>query len=436
MKPKLFYLSFAVGAWLLASGMLFLAGCSPTAHVTEPQKSKTATMSVQDVPHAMPTADTPVDSCAIANIYVGRTVSGRRQLKPIICGLPPMPGMETEDAIMKSLRWLKAKQNTDGTWSKDAPESVTALALLCFLAHGELTDSKEFGATVEKAANYLATRMKMLPDGGVLTPQTPEAHALVTLALAEMYGMTQNPILMEPVKKGLAVILAGQQSAGGWAVGYQKDGDWNLAFSTRQIQALTAGIEAVSDHSPYAQSRNKAAEFILKTASKDGVFFNTPVDKATSAHAQAAGAFCLYMTEQTDSPEFKAISQWLRDHAKPAWKDDTRITQEGGMDAGLVDWYFQSAAKLGEKKADQDWKIWNAQLSKELLPNQEKDGYWNSPPATTGSTVTSVTASDADLYYVTAYCCLTLEVKYRFLPSLHLPKEEPVPLQNEPIPPE
>ncbi len=416
--------------------MLFLAGCSPTAHVPEPPKSKTATMSVQDVPHAMPTADTPVDSCAIAdlqvakpkppedwvldiktsnapikiaNIYVGRTVSGRRQLKPIICGLPPMPGMETEDAILKSLRWLKEKQNEDGSWSKDAPEAVTALALLCFLIQNELPDSKEFGATVEKAGRYLTERLNALPDGGVLAPQTPEAHALATRTMAEFYMTTRLPSAKIAMEKGLAIIIANQRPDGGWAVGYKRDGGWDLAFSARQIEALWGGFVSGTTSPQLMESKDKAAAFVQKTAFRYGAFRNSATALSISPLAQAAGVFSLQLLGKKDSTEVAAALKWLQENGKVAWRDT-----EYHPDSPAA-WLYQSETMYYNNSAD--WAKWKAQGTRELILNQKSDGHWGLPPVKTTDGDTAVQL-DSRSYYATIYCCMVLDLGVR---RHHLP---------------
>ena len=71
---------------------------------------------------------------------------------------------QTEAAVMKALRWLKATQSADGSWGANKALGLNrqmdkaagaGFAILTFLAHGETPASPEFGKTVEKALNYL-----------------------------------------------------------------------------------------------------------------------------------------------------------------------------------------------------------------------------------------------------------------------------------------
>ena len=62
----------------------------------------------------------------------------------------------TEAAVMKVLWWLKAHQNTDGSWGQANKAANTAFAVLTYLAHGEHPGSlspytKDFGPVVQSA---------------------------------------------------------------------------------------------------------------------------------------------------------------------------------------------------------------------------------------------------------------------------------------------
>ena len=123
----------------------------------------------------------------------------------------------TERAVMKALRWLKATQAPDGSWGTKPELGLTkgmdkaagaGFAVLTFLAHGETPASKEFGPTVEKALNYLINSVhvvkgkdgKEAKDPNGLTPYVKMSGAggaeygflIGTYALCEAYGMTKN----------------------------------------------------------------------------------------------------------------------------------------------------------------------------------------------------------------------------------------------------
>jgi len=111
---------------------------------------------------------------------------------------------------MKALRWLKWKQNSDGSWPGVKP-AVTGFAVLTYLAHGETPTSREFGTTVRLGLDFLVRSLheangKMTIDG---SDGNEYSFLIATYALCEAYGMTKNVDLREPAEKCLARIISG-----------------------------------------------------------------------------------------------------------------------------------------------------------------------------------------------------------------------------------
>ena len=105
-----------------------------------------------------PSVPDPVDAVAITptpikmpGVYASRA-TGVRGAKIGAYGV-----FQTEALVYGFLRYLAMTQNPDGSWdSGELSTEATSLALLCFLAHGELPgQSEEFGDTVEKAIRWL-----------------------------------------------------------------------------------------------------------------------------------------------------------------------------------------------------------------------------------------------------------------------------------------
>jgi len=123
----------------------------------------------------------------------------------------------TEDAVLRALRWLKLKQNADGSWSNNRI-AMTSLAVLTFLAHGEKPgDSEEFGETIQRALEYLISKQRAdgLFDKGT-GDNNNYSHPIAAYALAEAYGMTLNPNVKTVAEKALVPIIQGQTPQGGW----------------------------------------------------------------------------------------------------------------------------------------------------------------------------------------------------------------------------
>ena len=135
---------------------------------------------------------------------------------------------QTEAAVLKALRWLKATQEPDDSWgkrpalglSRQIDKSAGAgFAILTFLAHGETPSSKEFGPTVQKALDFLINNIVVNKDG-VVKMRYCDGHEygflIATYALCEAYSMTKNPNAREAAQKTLKRIIDGQTPTGGW----------------------------------------------------------------------------------------------------------------------------------------------------------------------------------------------------------------------------
>jgi len=92
-------------------------------------------------------------------------------------------------AVLRALRWLKDNQNENGSWrGTDSPTAMTGLALLCYMAYGEDTSSKEFGDTVERAIRYLLYQQNNNGTFENCGQHYVYGHAIATYALAEWYA--------------------------------------------------------------------------------------------------------------------------------------------------------------------------------------------------------------------------------------------------------
>ena len=114
----------------------------------------------------------------------------------------PKPGMVARDgAVGKVLWWLKATQQEDGSWNDGpCPVATTALGVCAFLSHGDFPYSnslheKDFSDTVIAASEYVMGCVS--ETNGVLRirggDDDERVLPIVTMALCEIYGMTQNP---------------------------------------------------------------------------------------------------------------------------------------------------------------------------------------------------------------------------------------------------
>jgi len=310
---------------------------------------------------------------------------------------------ESQTALLKALEWLKRVQSENGSWA-DKP-AHTALALLCFLAHGESTASEEFGFTVQIAMHFLVSSM---PSDGSSCGNSPYTHAIVTYALAEAYGMTSIPFILPAMNDGIRVIIDEQQKDGGFDYKYKKGKRWDLSIAGWQIQALKAGFAAGADVPNLVEALDKSVSFVKKTY-KNGKFgYSSP---GTGGNMTGVGALCLQLLGEGKSREVKGACETISSKRLEKLREGLGKSDWSKAAAkNLYGWYYETQAMF--HKSGSDWHKWNRLFQKVLITNQHDDGHWEVGKAPYGF------KNDlSGKVYCTTLCCLQLEVYYRYLPT-------------------
>ena len=314
--------------------------------------------------------------------------------------LQKIPGSDlTEKAVLKSLRWLKANQTSEGYWPGQDTTAMTGLALLAYLAHGEVPVSKEFGSTVESALKYLLGHQ----DSRGYFSQNVYAHAIATYAVAEAFTMTRIVNLKTPLENGVRLIIDGQQTNGSFDYNYKKGDRFDTSVTGWQIQALKAALIAGVNLPGLEESLSRSARFLQTEAfARDGsgfVYDGKPGIPATGGGKPSmtgVGVLCLQMLGKPNAPQVLAGLKTLQ-NAELEWP----ATGKAGVYAG---YYINQAKFHGNDKTA--WNRWNNLMKKQLLTRQKPDGHWEQGDYDNGSHV-----------YTTTLSTLMLEVYYRYLPT-------------------
>ncbi len=324
-------------------------------------------------------------------------------------------GSGTEGAVLRALRYLKMKQNENGSWD-GTPPAMTSLALLAYLAHGDTPASEEFGYTVEKAIRFLVESQEA---NGHMKGRDGHDYTqpIAAYALSEAYAMTKVPQLKEAAIKALRPIIKGQNPSGGFNYNLKpttRDDTSYMAWCVQALKAAKMGglygdVEGLDEC-----MKKSIAGFNKNYGEKDG-YGGFGYTKPSATHGlSGAGVLCLQFLGASRSRECRGgvagLSKWTFDWANP---------RKGSF---LYYMYYTTQAKFQE--GGNTWKSWNAQFSPALVKNQKvigkaasgyKDhrgqpqeiGSWHSPA------VREHGAGELD----TILCTLMLEVYYRYLPT-------------------
>ncbi len=148
----------------------------------------------------------------------------------------------TKQATTRALEWLARKQNPNGSWSTSRfPQNtaVTAFALLAFMSQGHLPNQGTYGPEVAKGARFLLAAAR--PDGYLVGAHGGNmyCHAMATLALAELWGMTGDDEIKPVLKKAVDLIIRCQNHEGGWRYEPAPTGA-DISVTIMQVMALRA----------------------------------------------------------------------------------------------------------------------------------------------------------------------------------------------------
>ncbi|MFH0909575.1 MAG: von Willebrand factor type A domain-containing protein [bacterium] len=296
-------------------------------------------------------------------LYAGRSSGGRAGARSQYAD---SYGIYTEQAVVKSLEWLKQNQRADGSWNHAEP-GVASLGLLAYLAHGETTASEKYGETVEKALRYVLKRQ----DGDGRFSADPAEHALATYAISEAYGLTRIPTLKQAMNKGVAAVISDTLSG-------NAPGEW-------AAPALRASQLAGTDNTDLARAKESLSSNLRTssepTAAPSLQLLGDAKDPATRQKLDELAA------ETFDWNSSRSLEQWLGVHEA--------LFRAGG----------------------QRWAKWNSATIKALLQQANEDGSWPARPDT-ASPFKGQAAS-------TALSALMMQVYYRFLPTFKPVATEP-----------
>jgi hypothetical protein len=315
-------------------------------------------------------------------------------------------GGKLDDAVGRGLSFLAKQQKPDGSF--DDPEDqqqhrvvTSALAVLAFLSAGHTPDVGRYGIAVRGAVDFVTGQV---PDDGYVGKVDGSrmyGQGIVTLALAEAYGIEPDAERRKKqhaaLKKLVKVILAAQDVKkeevyrGGWRYEPQAT-DSDISLSGWNALALRAAQD-VGMPVP-KESIRRAADFVARCYHKDAKgFAYIPGQNVTSA-TNGTGLLALYLLDREDRVETKEAAASL---AKNPFEADG-----GGYPYYTLYYATQGAFQAG----DDTWAAVSKVTLERLIKSQDKDGGWPG----------GGNAKEPGRVYRTCMGVLTLTVPYRLLP--------------------
>lgn len=316
-----------------------------------------------------------------------------------------------EEAVLKSLRWLKSSQASDGSWGDKNQPAMTGLALLAYFGHCETPASEEFGDSCLKGIVYLVNLGSK--NGGKMASNFTEngwcyEHAIATYALGEAATFCKElkidvPSLMETTEKAGQFIIDNQHENGGWSYQYAKTkGHADVSVAGWQIQALKACSHADIKFKGMPRCIDKGLDYLSTCQADNGGFGYT--GKAPSGNRDyftltGVGMLCNQMWGKGARNEVRKAAKYVLDNTKFDYN---------GKDSDLYAHYYESQAMM--QRGGEEWKTYNDLFRDQILNNQAEDGSWKQP-----GIGADFSGNGRGKIYRTCLATLMLEVYYRFL---------------------
>ena len=318
----------------------------------------------------------------------------------------------TEEAVERGLEWLAKQQRGDGTWSLSGPYSngtrsenvvaATAMALLAFQGHGDTHREGRYSKLVAKGWDALLKMQKK--DSGLFAGSMAEknqllyAHAQATIALCELYGMTQDSHYRGPAEKAIAYAVEAQDKKyGGWRYEFGFDSDTSVTgwFVMALQSAKMAGLRVPEE------TLQAITGYLDRAQLDDGRRYGYWLDTQPSHAVCAEGLLCRqYLGWAQNDPRLVegigALNKSPVDYEGP------------GRDAYY--WYY--ATQATHHMEGNIWNQWNAVMSKEVPAHQTKNG----PETGSWAPEGDKWGNAGGRLYITCLSIYMLEVYYRHLP--------------------
>jgi len=263
---------------------------------------------------------------------------------------------QTKQAVDRALKYLKSRQNSDGSWGNTA---ITAFTLLAFMSNGNVPNQGAYGPEVAKGIKYLLACAR--DDGYLVGPRGGNmyCHGMATLALTQAYGMSPDEDVKKVLKKAVDLIVKTQNNEGGWRYDPAPTGA-DISVTIMQVMALRgaqdSGLQVSND------VMKKALVYINRCRdSGSGGYRYQPYSSGAGYARTAAGVCVLQLCGQYEAKEINAAVEYLKRTA------DDRSHY----------WYgHYYAAHALHQVGGKTWEDYYKRMKESLLSKQRGTGEW------------------------------------------------------------
>ncbi len=285
----------------------------------------------------------------------------------------------------RGLQYLAKSQNDKGSWNDGtgSEPGVVGLCVAAFLAHGEDPNNGTYAKNIKLGIDFILSQQE---EKNGYIGSSMYNHAFATKALAESYGIVDNPKIAPALKKAVELIVSSQKN--------NRFGGWRYMPESRDADTTVTGCQLVT----LFAARNaglavpditikKGLDYLALMRDKNGSYGYTS-NSSGKPTLTAIGSLCLSLAKQKDSAGYQASLNYLKNSLD--YRDR------------YYPYYFEYYMSQALFHADETtWREWNARNIRYLGTIQSTDGSF---PGQQG------------LSFNTAGALLSLALNYRFLP--------------------
>ncbi|MEM7682682.1 MAG: prenyltransferase/squalene oxidase repeat-containing protein [Planctomycetota bacterium] len=274
----------------------------------------------------------------------------------------------SRQAVERGLQYLADLQRADGSFDAGPygqNVGISSLAVMAFLADGNLPGRGRYGDNVKRGLDYVLTNAT---ESGLIAADVSRGpmygHGFATLLLGEVYGMTDDDRVREPLLKAVRLILKSQNHEGGWR--YQPvPFDADISVTICQVMALRSARNA--GVAVPAETIDAATQYVKVCQNpSDGGFRYRSNPGRSGFERTAAGVAAYFYAGLYEGPEVDSGMTYLRNATQT-------IANSGYFYYGH---YYGSQAMF--LAGGEDWARYFPAIRDHLVQTQQTNGSWNS----------------------------------------------------------
>lgn len=285
----------------------------------------------------------------------------------------------------RGLQYLAKNQNDRGFWddSVGSEPGVVGLCVAAFLAHGEDANHGRYAKNIRLGIDYILSQQN---DSNGYIGNSMYNHGFATKALAESYGVLDNPKIAPALKKAVDLIISAQKR--------NRFNAWRYTPESRDADTTVTGCQMVTLFAAKNagigvpdEVIKKGLAYLATCRGKDGDYGYTSASGGKPT-LTAIGLLCYSLAKERDSKGYQASLAYLKKNLD--YRDR------------YYPYYYEYYMAQALFHADETtWREWNTRNIRYMATIQSQDGSF---PGSYGGS------------FNTAGALLSFAVNYRYLP--------------------